>query len=149
LSAFRHSLTGSGAARRESLTVRRVIFFGNDADPGSLELLKEFEGIAFFKIAEGYGGHTQILGMFEEGRPAPIPHARRGMIMPEATALHQFAFEIDKAHHQPELNRLTGLGLTVTTAVHGWCHWRSIYVLDPEDNVVELVCYDESVNEIG
>lgn len=110
-----------------------------------LELMKEFEGIAFFKIADGYGGHTQILGMFEEGRPAPIPQASRGPVIPEATALHHFAFEIDKAHHLSELERLTGLGLTVTTATHRWCHWRSIYVLDPEENVVELVCYDESV----
>ena len=110
-----------------------------------LELLKEFDGIAFFRIADGYGGHTQILGMFDEARPAPIQEALRGPVRSEATALHHFAFEIDKADHQSELDRLTGLGLTVTTAVHAWCHWRSIYVLDPEENVVELVCYDEAV----
>jgi len=23
-------------------------------------------------------------------------------------------------------------------------HWRSLYVVDPEGNVVELVCFDES-----
>ena len=43
------------------------------------------------------------------------------------------------------MNRLTALGLTVSTATHAWCRWRSIYVLDPEDNIVELVCYDETV----
>jgi catechol-2,3-dioxygenase len=32
-----------------------------------LELMREFDGIAFLKIAEGHAGHTQILGMFEEG----------------------------------------------------------------------------------
>ena len=31
-----------------------------------LELMEELEGIAFFKIADGYGGHIHILGMFEE-----------------------------------------------------------------------------------
>jgi hypothetical protein len=25
--------------------------------------------------------------------------------------------------------------------------WRSIYVRDPEENTVELVCFDESVRE--
>src|SRR5262249_17377810 len=88
-----------------------------------LELLKEFDGIAFFKIADGYGGHTQILGMFDERRAAPIPQAARRPVVPEATALHHFAFEIDKREHQSELDRLTGLGLTVTTATHAWCHW--------------------------
>jgi hypothetical protein len=55
------------------------------------------------------------------------------------------SFEIDRADHQAELDRLTGLGLHVTTATHAWCHWRSIYVADPEQNIVELVCYDPSV----
>jgi len=52
-------------------------------------------------------------------------------VVPTATALHPFAFEIDRADHQAELDRLTGLGLHVTTATHAWCHWRSIYVADP------------------
>ena len=38
-------------------------------------------------------------------------------------------------------------GLVVTTAEHGWVHWRSLYVDDPEGNAVELVCYDASVVE--
>jgi catechol 2,3-dioxygenase-like lactoylglutathione lyase family enzyme len=110
-----------------------------------LELMKEFDGIAFFRIADGYGGHTQILGMFAESRPVPIPQARRQPVAAVATSLHHFAFEIDRAHYNEELTRLRALGLTVTTAVHGWCHWRSIYVLDPEENIIELVCFDDTV----
>jgi catechol-2,3-dioxygenase len=30
-------------------------------------------------------------------------------------------------------------------AEHPWVRWRSLYVHDPEGNLVELVCYDESV----
>jgi catechol-2,3-dioxygenase len=110
-----------------------------------LELMKEFEGIAFFKIAEGYGGHTQILGMFLESHPLPVPEPARTAVNHLTTSLHHFAFEIEKAQHEKELTRLTRLGLSITTAVHRWCHWRSIYLLDPEENVVELVCYDEAV----
>jgi catechol-2,3-dioxygenase len=40
---------------------------------------------------------------------------------------------------------LKGLGAETTTFDHRWCHWRSIYVKDPEGNIVELVSYDESV----
>ena len=37
------------------------------------------------------------------------------------------------------------LGLIVETMEHEWTHWRSLYVADPEGNLVELVCYDVSV----
>ncbi len=110
-----------------------------------LELMKEFDDIAFFRIADGYGGHTQILGMFAETQPVPIPQTPRQAVAAPATPLHHFAFEIDRAHYDEELARLRGLGLSVTTALHPWCHWRSVYVLDPEDNIVELVCFDGTV----
>ena len=48
----------------------------------------------------------------------------------------------DFAH---EKSRLEALGLEVTTAEHAWVRWRSLYVIDPEGNEVELVCYDSSV----
>ena len=44
-----------------------------------------------------------------------------------------------------ELMRLEGLSLAVRTAEHAWVHWRSLYVADPEGNLVEWVCYDEGV----
>jgi hypothetical protein len=28
---------------------------------------------------------------------------------------------------------------------HPWIGWRSIYIADPEGNVVEFVCYDQGV----
>ena len=73
--------------------------------------MKEFESIAFFKIADGYGGHTQILGMFEQSQPLPIPQPARTSVNPRATSLHHFAVEIDKAHYEQELTRLTRLDL--------------------------------------
>jgi catechol 2,3-dioxygenase-like lactoylglutathione lyase family enzyme len=30
-----------------------------------LELLKRFDSAAFFKLAEGFGGHTQVLALFD------------------------------------------------------------------------------------
>jgi hypothetical protein len=40
--------------------------------------------------------------------------------------------------------RVRGLGETVLR-VKDLAPWRSIYVADPERNIVELVCYDQSV----
>lgn len=117
-----------------------------------LDVLREFEGITFLTVADGYGGHTQIIGLFHESMPvpyrsvpAPFRNVRREDVRIESTSLHHFALEIDKGDYEYELERLKSLGIEVVTYEHTWCHWRSIYVKDPEGNIVELVCYDESV----
>jgi catechol-2,3-dioxygenase len=63
----------------------------------------------------------------------------------EGTSLHHFALEIDKSDFAAELDRLRALGLDVTTVDHRWRRWRSLYVRDPEGNILELVCHDESI----
>ncbi len=105
-----------------------------------LLLMKRFPNAAFFKIAEGYGGHTQVLALFDRSQSPGY----RGTDAPTSTIDH-IAFEMPLADFAVELNRLKGLGLKVETAEHAWVHWRSLYVSDPEGNQVELVCYDASV----
>jgi len=110
-----------------------------------LELLQHFENIVFFKIASGYGGLTQFLVLFDES--AASDHRLRqytGLDL-EKTSLHNIAFAIGLSDYKTEHDRLLGLGLDVETGVHEWVHYRSLYVCDPDGNVVELVCYDESV----
>ncbi len=111
-----------------------------------LDILQEFEGIAFLKVADGYGGHTQIIGLFHESLPVPFRKDPREPVCLERTSLHHFALEIDKSDFEAELNRLETLGVEVTTFEHRWCRWRSLYVRDPEGNILELVCYDESIH---
>ena len=103
-----------------------------------LLLMTRVPNCAFFKIAEGYGGHTQVLALFDRSSTqGSAPDA------PTSTIDH-IAFEIPLADFETELNRLRALGLEVETAEHAWVHWRSLYVTDPEGNQVELVCYDET-----
>jgi len=111
-----------------------------------LDVLRKFEGITFLCIANGYGGHTQIIGFFHESMPVPLHNAERDRVSMTQTSLHHFAFEMDKTDYETALQRLKDCGVEVTTATHPWCHWRSIYVQDPEGNMVELVCYDEAVS---
>jgi catechol-2,3-dioxygenase len=105
-----------------------------------LEVLGTFPHTAFFRIADGVAGHTQVLALFDR---SPLPadeepsHAR--------TTLDHLAFGIALEEYAAERARLAGLGLAVRTAEHAWVHWRSLYVSDPEGNVVEWVCYDEKV----
>ena len=110
-----------------------------------LELIKEFPKVAFFKIADGIGGHTQVLGLFAEELPRVFTDESLSSIEPACSSLHHFALEISLDDYESEKERLEQAGCEVITAQHQWCHWRSIYVKDPEHNVVELVCYDGSV----
>jgi len=108
-----------------------------------LDILQQFEHMVFLRIADGHAGHTQILGLFDHTTPVPLV-ARSGPVV-DATTLHHFAFEIGLEDYWSEKTRLERLGVPLTTAEHRWCHWRSIYIRDPEGNIVELVCYDASV----
>ncbi len=105
-----------------------------------LTLMTRFPNAAFFKIADGYGGHTQVLALFDRSH---LP-GYKGIDAGTSTIDH-IAFEIPLADFTAEVRRLKGLGLAIETAEHTWVHWRSLYVNDPEGNQVELVAYDPSV----
>jgi len=105
-----------------------------------LEVLRRFDQAVFFKLADGFGGHTQVLALFD--RSAQPGYSG---LDPVTTTVDHIAFEIERADFDAELKRLQDLGLAVETAEHVWVHWRSLYVDDPEGNTVELVCYDPTV----
>jgi catechol-2,3-dioxygenase len=105
-----------------------------------LPLMTRVPNCAFFKIADGYDGHTQVLALFDRSQS---PDYRRTDAA--TSTIDHIAFEIPLADFAAEKKRLEALGLQVETAEHAWVHWRSLYVADPEGNQVELVCYDASV----
>jgi catechol-2,3-dioxygenase len=104
-----------------------------------LPLMARDATCAFFKIAEGYAGHTQVIALFDRFESPGY----RGTDVATSTVDH-IAFEISLADFADELARLIGLGLQVETAEYAWMHWRSLYVADPEGSQVELV-YDASL----
>ena len=105
-----------------------------------LALMTRVPNCAFFKIADGYGGHTQVLALFDRSEN-PGYHGTDAA----TSTIDHIAFEIPLSDFGDEQKRLEALGLQVETAEHAWVHWRSLYVTDPEGNQVELVCYDGSV----
>lgn len=107
-------------------------------DVVGLEFMKRFPQAAFFKIAERYGGHTQILALFDRTENSELPEIAKSTV-------DHIAFGIDLDDYESEKKRLEGLGLKVTTSEHSWVHWCSLYFPDPEGNLVEFVCYDERV----
>jgi len=83
-----------------------------------LDVLREFDGIAFLRVADGYGGHTQIVGLFHESLPVPFPADARKPVRLERTSLHHFALEIDAGDFEAERDRLRGLGVEVAIVEH-------------------------------
>ena len=105
-----------------------------------LGLMKRFPHAAFFKIAEGLAGHTQILALFDR----TVDPDYTDLDVAKSTIDH-IAFSIALADFASEKARLEGMGMTVRTSEHAWVHWRSLYLNDPEGNLVEFVCYDETI----
>jgi AcrR family transcriptional regulator len=100
-----------------------------------LELMREFPGVAFFRLGDGYGGHTTILALFDRDTAVEI----------ERTTLDHLAFTIDVADYESERQRLEAAGLTVRRVVFDWVGWRSLFIEDPEGNHVEFVCRDPAL----
>ena len=111
-----------------------------------LELLERDENImAFFRIAPDYEGHTPSLALFDQSDEADHRSRHYNGFDPDKSTLHHIAFTISEADYEAEKQRLQNLGLDVETGEHAWVHYRSLYITDPEGNVVEFVCYDASV----
>jgi len=102
-----------------------------------LEVLRRDDGerFVFFKVAEGYGGHTQNLALFEASKT----------LNPQESPLHHIALNVALEDFETEKMRLEGLGLKINATVHEWLHVRSLYFYDPEGNHLEFVAYDETV----
>ncbi len=109
-----------------------------------LEVLRWDESFVFFKVAEGYGGHTQNLALFQAENRYLLEN-KSIELNPEQTTLHHIALNVALEDFESEKMRLKGLGLKVNVTVHEWLHVRSLYFPDPEGNLLEFVCYDASV----
>ena len=107
-----------------------------------LEVLRRDESFVFFKVAEGYGSHTQNLALFDTTNPL---ESKFPELSPEGTTLHHIALNVALEDFETEKMRLEGLGMKVNATVHEWLHVRSMYFSDPEGNRLEFVAYDETV----
>lgn len=109
-----------------------------------LEVLRRDERFVFFKVAAGYGGHTQNLALFEAS-DSMVLNKQAEQLNSQETMLHHIALNVALEDFEAEKVRLEGLGLAVEADVHEWLHVRSLYFSDPEGNTLEFVAYDETV----
>jgi len=109
-----------------------------------LEVLRQDESFVFFKVAKGYGGHTQNLALFDTSNRIFL-ETKSQQLSSDQTTLHHIALNVSLEDFETEKMRLEGLGLKVDATVREWLHVRSLYFADPEGNLLEFVCYDASV----
>ena len=141
-----HTVKGLGeVALRVNDLDKMVDFYENTIE---LEVLKRFPKAVFFRVADGVGGHPQVLALFDRSEKPRGPAIHRTTpdgVSQEHSTLDHVAFEIELSAYESEKTRLEQLGLTVETVVFEWTGWRSLFMSDPEGNTVELVCFDRSV----
>jgi len=113
-------------------------------DVVGLDVLSREDNFVFFKIAEGYDGHPQVLNLFDAADLSFL-HAKSPQLSPAGSTLHHVALNIALEDYEPEKQRLEGLEIKVLATEHEWLHVRSLYFADPEGNLLEFVCHDDSV----
>jgi catechol 2,3-dioxygenase-like lactoylglutathione lyase family enzyme len=113
-------------------------------DVVGLDVLRRDESFVFFRVAEGYDGHTQNLALFAATDLAFL-ETKSPRLSRDETTLHHIALTIALEDLETEKRRLEALGVEVRATEHEWLQVRSLYFSDPEGNLLELVCYAESV----
>jgi len=104
--------------------------------------------IIFFRLGDGYAGHTQILALFEKGY-ADGPFAPQAEPTIPATgpksSLHHIALNVPFEEQEAAMRWYEAQGLPYRIEHFGWVGWRGVFTQDPEGNTVELVAFDPSL----
>ncbi|MEO1459065.1 MAG: VOC family protein [Pseudomonadota bacterium] len=107
-----------------------------------LELLSARDGgISFFRVAEGYGGHTAVLALFGPGAGRPDLH-RVTAVAPETGArssLHHLALSLGWEEQERAIAWYERIAQPYRIETFDWVGWRGVFTEDPEGNTVELV----------
>ena len=109
-----------------------------------LELIRGSKDYTFFKIAEGYGGHTQVIALFAKTNLNAFNEEFEG-IESNRSSLHHIALEVDVQDYEEIIDLLKKQNIGFATEVFEWVKWKSIFIKDPEMNIVEFVCYDSAI----
>ncbi|WP_170329722.1 VOC family protein [Ruegeria arenilitoris] len=104
--------------------------------------------ITFFRIAEGFGGHTQVLALFHHTvapRPGLHPNDADRPTTGAGSSLHHIALSLPFEEQEAVMRWYDEIGQPYRVEKFGWIGWRGIFTEDPEGNTVELVAYDRSM----
>jgi len=101
----------------------------------------------FFKVAEGYGGHTQNLALFEASNTMFLDN-KAVQLNSQETTLHHIALNVALEDFESEKMRLEGLGLKVNATIHE-CHFVFARCTSPTQSGVLTVRLSLTVSKGG
>ena len=106
-------------------------------------------GIIFFKIADGFEGHTAVLALFRNdvGRPDLHPRSVETPQTGARSSLHHIALSLPFEEQEAVKAWYDEIGQPYNVQTFGWIGWQGIFTQDPEGNTVELVAYDASLKD--
>jgi len=113
-----------------------------------LEILGRRDGdrIVFFRICDGFAGHTAVLALFREeageGHELMHPDQRR-----LHSPLHHLALTVSRDEQDAAVDWYEANDIVCRVQTFPWIGWRGVFVSDPEGNTVELVAYDDALIE--
>ncbi|MEM9471157.1 MAG: VOC family protein [Pseudomonadota bacterium] len=114
-----------------------------------LEVLSDTrdDGIAFFRICAGFGGHTTVLALFHNtaGRPDLHPSGADAPETGAKSSLHHLALSVAYGEQDAIMTWLDDHAVDYRVQVFDWIGWRGVFTLDPEGNTVEFVAADKSL----
>jgi catechol 2,3-dioxygenase-like lactoylglutathione lyase family enzyme len=96
--------------------------------------------IVFFRLADGFAGHTAVLALFQETEEV----VAGGAATPRSS-LHHLALTLPRAEQEAAQAWFARQGIPCRIETFPWIGWRGLFVTDPDGNTVELVAYDASL----
>lgn len=108
---------------------------------GLEKLAERAGGITFFRIAEGYAGHTAVLALFGPGAGRPDLHTvtEAAQATGAGSSLHHLALSLGWEEQAAAMAWYDRLGQPYRVEHFDWVGWRGVFTEDPEGNTVELV----------
>ena len=98
---------------------------------------RDDRGIVFFRLADGFAGHTAVLALFDEPDAEVAAGAR--------SSLHHLALALPRTEQDAAQAWLDRQKVPYRVEEFAWIGWRGVFVDDPDGNTVELVAYEVSL----
>jgi len=101
--------------------------------------------LTFFRIDEGFGGHTATLALFDAETSARPREEHSGPLAGPGSSLHHIAPSLPFSEQDTVMRWYDSLNQPCTVEDFGWVGWPRIFTHDPEGNTVKMVAYDASL----
>lgn len=97
--------------------------------------------LVFFRIAEGFAGHTAVLALFRHNIEG-AGNTRAGTEPPASgpgSSLHHLALSLPWEEQDAVIAWYKTLDIEYQVETFSWVGWRGVFTKDPDGNSVELV----------